>query len=145
MDERLRCLCERFHGRWKVLERVEEDDGRPLAFQLRDRAGVDVGPEGLPLQAQRISADGVKRVEQDAGTAADVQDRSGWSTTVDAARQEAAGCAQNGVAGSRETPRRGAVPGVVACEITVGGPGHCRPGSARRAAQNRSSATWRRA
>ena len=101
-----------------MLERVEEDDGRPLAFQLRDRAGVDVGPEGLPLQAQRISAEGVKRVEQDAGTTADVQDRSGWSTTVDAARQEAAGCAQNGVAGSRETPRRGAVPGVVACEIS---------------------------
>ena len=125
----------------QVLERVPEDERRPTrASACETRAGAHVGAEGLALQAQGASrpvngeAHRAGRRRRSRRRAPVLPEHDGRSGAPKGFWLRAALWVSPGPA---ETPRWGAVPGLVAREIPLGRPGHCRAGAARSAAQNR--------
>jgi len=72
----------------QVLERVPEDDGRPLARHVGDRQVEEVVPHRVSLDPRGLAAAGAERVDEDAVPRSDVEHRARRSQAVDACRQQ---------------------------------------------------------
>ena len=135
--EQPRGLADRRAGLGQVLERVPEDDRRPLAARS-PRSGrrgrpARIGSRSSPIASRPRALQGV---EQRAVAGADVEHRAGRGDPISRRASRRAGAAQQ-ARRRRSEPASGLgpVPGPVGGrELVLGGPGVGRRGAARRAA-----------
>ena len=122
--EALGCPCELIGRITQMLERVPEDDRGEAAVDLADLGRAHVRSIRCSLESEHLASAGREGIEQGTVAGADVEHGTGWCDPVDAAREPAAGAAQDRVAEAKEAPGRWPVPLVIGrLELGVGRPG----------------------
>jgi hypothetical protein len=97
-------MVDRPPGAGEVLERVPEDDGRPLPVQLGHVGVGHVGAGRAAFQAEGLAPACGQGIEEGPVPGSDVEHAARRRQLVDAPGEAGAGAAQHGVADPREAP-----------------------------------------